>query len=75
MRTEPRQPYTGHLEADRLCEKARKAAERDGRLRYLADGRITMKPPKYSDFFIFGALSWGVSIGGRTPWIEKVYHA
>ena len=71
METKPRQAYTGHFPADQLLERARMKAERSGRLQYVADGRISLKPFAHGSFICMGAQDWAGVINGR--WIRKVY--
>jgi hypothetical protein len=68
-----RQPYTGYAPLDDELEKVRRACERDGRIRWVAGGRATLRTPKNpANCIVMGAEEWAAytSTGVRLP---KVY--
>ena len=53
-----RQAYTGHFELDNLIERARLAAERDGKLRFVWGCKIHLKPERTGNYLVMGAEDW-----------------
>lgn len=67
----PRQTYMGYYPVDQIIERARRMAEKDGRLRYVANGCISLRSFKGCDFVCMGAIDWSTITNGS--WTKKQY--
>lgn len=53
------------VQQELLFAAARKASQKDGRLRYVLGRRITLRKPKGGDFYCIGPVDWAIIRDGR----------